>query len=175
MIAGKTILSNHTMVVPIVTPTRFVAKAEKMTKENSQRSPISTNEMVGITASAKIIIETPINTCETESSTPSHLKINQYWKINMKYFKKVKTNTSVVRVVPIDKNSCATGLNFFNTFKETKKLIKNRFVIKNIKHTIGMKSEMDFKKIIPLINEAGMLNESLSKSSNHKDNAPSKL
>lgn len=131
--------------------------------------------MVGITASAKTMIDTPINTCEAASSTPSHLKINQYWKINMKHFKKVKTNTSAVRVVPIDKNSCATGVNFLNTFKETKRLIKSRFVIKNTKHRIGMKSEMDFKNLNPLVNECGILNKSLSTSNNHKDNAPSKL
>lgn len=146
-----------------------------MINENSQRSPISINEMVGITASAKIMIDTPIKTCEMVSSTPSHLNINQYWKINMKHFKKVKPNTSIVRVAPIDKNSCATGVNFFNTFKETSKLMINRFVTKNTKHTTGMKSEMGFKIKIPLVNECGIFIKSLSTSNNHKDNAPSKL
>lgn len=158
MMAGRTILSNQMMVVPIVTPIRFGVKAEKITNENSQRSPISINEMVGITASAKIITDTPIKTSEIESATPSHLNINQYCTMKMKHFKKVKTNTIVVRLGVIDKNSCARGLNFFNALNERKKFIKSRFVIKNIKHATGIISEIDFKNTTPLINEAGIFN-----------------
>jgi hypothetical protein len=78
MIAGITIFRTHMMPAQIVTPNKLLVKAENKTNENSHLNPSSMKDIVGMTISPKIMIETPIKTSLNARSIPNHEKMIQY-------------------------------------------------------------------------------------------------